>query len=103
MVSITVKMTDEGDEGGGFPGHGEGQGASPFGQMPFPLPFPFSQQQARPRVIEARGSGFLIDPDGTIVTNNHVVKNAKSVSVTLDDGTVLRQRSSAATRAATWP
>jgi serine protease Do len=89
VVSITVKMTDEGDEGGGFPGHGEGQGASPFGQMPFPLPFPFSQQQARPRVIEARGSGFLIDPDGTIVTNNHVVKNAKSVSVTLDDGTVL--------------
>ena len=38
---------------------------------------------------EARGSGFLIDADGTIVTNNHVVKDAQSVSVTLDDGTVL--------------
>ncbi len=38
---------------------------------------------------EARGSGFIIDADGTIVTNNHVVKDAQSVSVTLDDGTVL--------------
>lgn len=38
---------------------------------------------------EARGSGFLIDADGTIVTNNHVVRDAQSVSVTLDDGTVL--------------
>jgi serine protease Do len=87
VVSITVKMSEEGEEGGGFPGRGEG--ASPFGQMPFPMPFPFGMQQARPRVVEARGSGFIIDPDGTIVTNNHVVKNAKSVSVTLDDGTVL--------------
>ena len=92
VVSITVKMTDDGDEGeGGIPGHG-GQGASPFGNMPFPMPFPFGQQQAHPRTIEARGSGFLIDADGTIVTNNHVVKNAKSVSVTLDDGTTLPAR-----------
>ncbi len=38
---------------------------------------------------EARGSGFVIDADGTVVTNNHVVKDALSVSVTLDDGTQL--------------
>ena len=90
VVSITVKMTDDGDEGegGGMGGHG----ASPFGNMPFPMPFPFGQPQAHPRTIEARGSGFLIDADGTIVTNNHVVKNAKSVSVTLDDGTTLPAR-----------
>jgi serine protease Do len=88
VVSITVKMTEDGEEGG-LPGQGEGQGASPFGGMPFPMPFPFGMQQQQRRVIEARGSGFIIDPDGTIVTNNHVVKNAKSVTVTLDDGTVL--------------
>ncbi|TPW31947.1 DegQ family serine endoprotease [Pararhizobium mangrovi] len=35
---------------------------------------------------EALGSGFIIDQNGTIVTNNHVVKNASSVEVTLDDG-----------------
>jgi serine protease Do len=90
VVSITVKMTEDEEEGGGIPGHG--QGMSPFGGMPFPMPFPFGQQQARPRTVEARGSGFLIDPDGTIVTNNHVVKNAKTVSVTLDDGSVLPAR-----------
>lgn len=38
---------------------------------------------------EARGSGFIIDPNGTIVTNNHVVAHADKVSVTLDDGTEL--------------
>ena len=42
--------------------------------------------------VEARGSGFLIDAGGTIVTNNHVVEGAKSVSVTLDDGTQLPAR-----------
>ncbi|MBV9748071.1 MAG: trypsin-like peptidase domain-containing protein [Acetobacteraceae bacterium] len=39
--------------------------------------------------VEARGSGFIIRPDGTIVTNNHVVRGATKVSVTLDDGTTL--------------
>ena len=45
-----------------------------------------------PQVTEARGSGFIIDADGTVVTNNHVVKDATAVTVTLDDGTVLAAR-----------
>jgi serine protease Do len=87
VVSITSKIQDEETEGG-F-GGGQGQ-MNPFGgqQFPFPLPFPFGQQQ-HPHAIEARGSGFIIDPNGTIVTNNHVVRHAKSVTVTLDDGTTL--------------
>ncbi|MBX7067352.1 MAG: DegQ family serine endoprotease [Parachlamydiales bacterium] len=32
------------------------------------------------------GSGFLVSPDGYIVTNNHVIKDATQVTVTLDDG-----------------
>ena len=38
------------------------------------------------RIIEATGSGFIIDKDGTIVTNNHVVGNATTVTVYLSDG-----------------
>jgi serine protease Do len=58
------------------------------------LPFPFNQMipnapQQRARAVEARGSGFIVDADGTIVTNNHVVKGARTLSITLDDGTVL--------------
>ncbi len=34
----------------------------------------------------AAGSGFIIDPAGYIVTNNHVVDGAREVSVTLTDG-----------------
>ena len=32
------------------------------------------------------GSGFLIDPSGVIVTNNHVVREATAVEITLHDG-----------------
>ncbi|MEQ1950044.1 S1C family serine protease [Mesorhizobium yinganensis] len=32
------------------------------------------------------GSGFVISPDGLIVTNNHVVEDSRAVRVTLPDG-----------------
>ena len=34
------------------------------------------------------GSGIILSEDGYIVTNNHVVSEGESISVTLDDGTV---------------
>ncbi len=40
----------------------------------------------RPRVREAAGSGFIISPDGYIVTNAHVVRGADQVDVRLFDG-----------------
>jgi serine protease Do len=35
---------------------------------------------------EGAGSGWIIDANGIIVTNNHVVEGAKSISVTTDSG-----------------
>jgi len=39
-----------------------------------------------PPAIQAAGSGFVISPDGFILTNNHVVENARSVKITLNSG-----------------
>lgn len=58
-----------------------------FGDRGIPLPKtapPKTNQQ-----MEALGSGFVVSPDGTIVTNNHVIDGASSIKVTLDDGTEL--------------
>ncbi|MFZ5439798.1 MAG: trypsin-like peptidase domain-containing protein [Myxococcota bacterium] len=35
---------------------------------------------------QSLGSGFLINPDGLVVTNNHVVERAQSIQVRLADG-----------------
>jgi serine protease Do len=67
-----------------------GSGDEEQAQIPLPFrQFPFGGMGPQMRPVEARGSGFIVDANGTIVTNNHVVKGAKTVSVTLDDGTKL--------------
>ena len=40
----------------------------------------------RPFTTEAAGSGWIIDKNGIIVTNNHVIEVATKISVALDDG-----------------
>jgi S1-C subfamily serine protease len=40
--------------------------------------------------IAASGSGFVIDKQGDIVTNNHVVDGATSIEVNFLDGTIVR-------------
>ncbi|HBK07351.1 MAG TPA: serine protease [Acetobacteraceae bacterium] len=46
--------------------------------------------QPAPRRAQSLGSGFIVDPAGYVVTNNHVIEGADEVSVTLQDGTTLK-------------
>ena len=59
-----------------------------FGQ-PLPSPSPRDGQQSPGRPAMGVGSGFIIDPEGYIVTNHHVIDEAAKVVVTLSDGSEL--------------
>ena len=82
------------------PGQVNMEGQQPFGQPSpfddffrhFGIPGPFDGQPQMPGqgsdggMMHALGSGFLISPDGEIVTNNHLVDGATSIKVRLHDG-----------------
>lgn len=61
--------------------------ADPFPGMPrdefFERFFPPMQYQEK---IPTLGSGVIVDPSGTVITNAHVVRDAEDVKVTLTDG-----------------
>ena len=46
--------------------------------------------QEEPHRVNSLGSGFIIDPSGLIVTNNHVIEGADEIHVILNDGTRLK-------------
>ncbi len=72
-------MNHHGGQGGGQGGAQEdGQGGG--------------SQAAPGRRMQSLGSGFVIDPSGLIVTNNHVIKGADVITVTLQDDTVLKAK-----------
>src|SRR6476469_8389367 len=68
VVNIDVQSRGESDEGDDLLEHFFGNG----GHQPF----------GRPRGIQqGAGSGFVIDPKGIILTNNHVVEGAITIRV----------------------
>ena len=43
-----------------------------------------------PRRVSSLGSGFVIDPSGLVVTNNHVIAEADEITVVFNDGSKLK-------------
>jgi serine protease Do len=46
----------------------------------------FFEPQMRPRTLQSLGSGVIIDKEGHILTNNHVIQDVDEVTVTLLNG-----------------
>ena len=49
-------------------------------------PRPRTPRRRYPQPVTSMGSGFIISPDGYILTNNHMVADAKEVEIKLADG-----------------
>ena len=81
VVNIAVRMS-------------EGEPGAPAAVPPELKGTPFEKSfrdklRAHHEPMIGAGSGFILDPSGIIVTNNHVVGNADKIVVSLTDGTEL--------------
>ncbi|HEX8949742.1 MAG TPA: DegQ family serine endoprotease [Dissulfurispiraceae bacterium] len=86
-VSTTTTVTVPGGPFRHFFGPDEGKG--PFGDL---FKRFFGGIPDRKMKQSSLGSGFIIDKDGYIITNNHVVDNAEQIKVTLADGRDFKAR-----------
>ncbi|MFT8644089.1 DegQ family serine endoprotease [Gluconacetobacter sp.] len=95
----TTETVKPGDDDGESDGDGEDAPQIPN----FPEGSPFEKffhdfmshqngPEAAPRKMQALGSGFIIDASGIVVTNNHVIRHADQITVTLQDNTVLKAK-----------
>ncbi|MEQ9328231.1 MAG: DegQ family serine endoprotease [Rhodospirillales bacterium] len=86
VVNISTTQTlKRGDGGPDMPNLPPG---APFEDF-FKDFFERNRPDNRPRQAQSLGSGFIIDPDGYVVTNNHVIDGADEIFVLLQDDTRL--------------
>ena len=86
LTKVQTSFNGQGDQGdpGDDEGGDNGQG-NPFGpNSPF-APFFRGMPNQSPQPVRGEGSGFIIHPDGVIMTNAHVVNGASEVTVQLTD------------------
>jgi serine protease Do len=79
----TLKGTAENAPGG------PGPKGSPFEEF-FDDFFDDEDSQGLQRKVSSLGSGFVIDPSGLVVTNNHVIEGADEIIINFVDGTKLK-------------
>jgi serine protease Do len=103
VVNISTSQTVDANKGGG--GGGGDRQATP--QLPPGSPFEeffddfFKNRRGggskggergemQPRKTNSLGSGFIIDTEGVVVTNNHVIADADEINVIMNDGTKIK-------------
>ena len=68
---------------------GPGPKGSPFEEF-FDDFFDDQDKEGLPRKVSSLGSGFVIDPSGLVVTNNHVIEGADEIIINFTDGSKLK-------------
>lgn len=80
VVNISTRQTmSTGNDVGNF---GEGSPLEEFNEF-------FNRDGDGLKRVSSLGSGFIIDVEGYVVTNNHVIETADEIDVVLSDGTIL--------------
>ena len=86
-ISATQTIEAKGDaDPGSAQGHAVRRDVRGVLQEPRHHPHP------RPRQAQSLGSGFVIDPSGIVITNNHVVGDANDIVVIFTDGRKLKAK-----------
>jgi len=81
---VNVEVVEKAQNTGGVPGLSPNDPFYDFFRR-FGIPTPDQGQQGHQAPVRGAGSGFIVNSDGYILTNTHVVANAEEVTVRLTD------------------